>query len=104
MMKARGLHDIRTSKNLLTRPIPTSKAGRLGELARLEQEKDRLRVEMERWERNQKQVEERLRELQRRAKLLQKLLEETPAEAKERLVEGEQPRPAKSWEEISLEY
>jgi len=103
-MKTKGLHDIRSSKNLLTRPIPISKAGRLGELARLEQEKDRLRTEMERWERNRKQVEERLLELERRSEILQKLLEETPAEAEERLAQREQPRPAKRWEEISLEY
>jgi len=78
------------------------------QLARMEQERARLERELDIWVGKQQQTEGRLQQVRQRIELLQRALDELPAD-EERRDNGTQPaaddgRKAKGWQEITLEY
>jgi len=107
-MKPKGMHDIPTAQSLISRSIPASRAKIMTQLARMEQERERLERESNVWGDKQQQSEGRLQQVLQRIELLQQALDELPAD-EERKDGGGQPtageeRKVKSWREIPLEY
>jgi TolA-binding protein len=102
------MHDIPTAQSLVSRSIPASRAKIMTQLARMEQERERLKRESNVLGGKQQQTEERLQQVRQRIELLQQALNELPAD-EEREDSGTQPtaddrREAKGWREIPLEY
>ncbi len=107
-MKPKGMHDIPTAQSLSSRSILASRAKIVPQLARMEQERARLERELDMWVGKQLQTEGRLQQVRQRIELLQRALDELPAD-EERRDSGTQAtaddgRKAKGWQEITLEY
>jgi TolA-binding protein len=107
-MKPKGMHDIPTAQSLVSRSIPASRAKIMTQLARMEQERERLERESNVWGGKQQQTEDRLQQVRQRIELLQRALDELPADEERkdsgtRRMAGEE-RKAKGWREIPLEY
>ena len=112
-MRARGMHDIPTVQSMASRSIPATRAKIVTQLARAEQERERLDREMDVWVGKQKQAEERLRQVGQRIKLLERALswasEEHPESGPQRRDDetrqtNDDGQETKSWREIPLEY
>ncbi|MEW6233496.1 MAG: hypothetical protein AB1566_14450 [Chloroflexota bacterium] len=107
-MKPKGIHDIPTAQSLISRSIPASRAKIMTQLARMEQERERLERESNVWGDKQQQTEGRLRQVLQRIEPLQRALNELPADeeredsSKQRAADDG--REAKGWREIPLEY
>ncbi len=107
-MKPKGMHDIPTAQTLISHSIPATRAEMMAQLARMEQERGRLERELNVWDGKQKETEARLQKVRQRFEVLQRALDELPAD-KERRDSGTQrtageERQAKGWREIPLEY
>jgi chromosome segregation ATPase len=115
-MKPKGMRDIPTAQSLSSRSILASRAKIVPLLARMEQERARLKRELDMWVDRQQQTEGRLQQVRQSIELLQRTLDELPADEERRdsgtqprVLRGTQPtaddgRKAKGWQEITLEY
>ena len=107
LAKVKGLGDLATTQNIFSRPLPSTRAQKTAELARMENEKARLRRELSMWIAmciaNEKHAQNRLRQVQKRIGLLQRALDDESEEGTTETTEKEKPG-GRQWRELRLEY
>ena len=69
-MQIKGLKDIRTSKGMLSRAMPRTKARMVAELAFLEHQREKLEREVALWAHHEGQARDQLRRIEQRAGVL----------------------------------
>jgi len=115
-MKLKGINDIPTAQTLISRSIPASRSKVVTQLARMEQERERLERELNIWFDKQQQTERRLQQVRQHIEVLRRALDELPADEEgqdsdilqaadeERQRTGDDGWKAGDWRAIPLEY
>jgi len=107
-MKPKGMHEIHTAHTLISRSMPATRPKVMIQLARMEQERERLEGELALWMDKQRETERRLEQVRQHIKLLRQALDELPADeggedGSTRGTAGDD-RKTKGWPVIPLEY